>query len=490
MQYKSFSILTTCLVIVFLSTVPFFCYPSPVSASENITEIDSYLVSAMERNNIPGIALAITEGSQIIHSKGYGTAGNGLEVTADTPFFIGSISKSFTSLAIMQLAEQGKLYLDDPVQTHLPWFRVSDTQASKEITIRHLLQHTSGLSETGFGFNYSPGASLETRVRDLAHLRPNAPAGTRMQYFNAGYSTLGLIIETISGQSFGEYIHDHIFVPLKMHNSFTDPLAAKAADLSQGYTQIFMAAVPANQSFHHYDLPAGFIMSSANDMARYLMALSNGGELDNVRILKSENVDLVFTPNTAINSQYGFGWFISEQNKETKITHGGDIERFHADVMILPDRHLSFVLLINQNHLLKDLNEYGAIVEGLTALMTGNPAPKIGMTSIAFGWGLFVIWLLVIIMAIRNIMRLSQWRSRMQTWNFRNRLVDILKHVLWIGITIIAVTVVGPTLLYRSFNFNWFVAFLPEVAIIVGTLILDDFAQIGLKIWMIEKSKH
>ena len=123
-------------------------------------------------------------------------------------------------------------------------------------------------------------------VRDLSRARLGAPVGTKMQYFNPGYSTLGLIIETISGQSYGEFIDDHIFTPLKMTNSFTDPAKANAAGLSQGYSQIFMLVIPHKQPFNQYYLPAGFIISTANDMARFMMALNNGGELDGVRILK------------------------------------------------------------------------------------------------------------------------------------------------------------------------------------------------------------
>ena len=149
----------------------------------------------------------------------------------------------------MQLVEQGKLSLDAPVQTYLPWFRVADPQASQQITIRHLLQHTSGLSESGYVVNLSPDTSIEIMVRDLSHARLGAPVGTKMQYFNPGYSILGLIIETISGQSYGDFINDHIFTPLKMTNSFTDPTEANAAGLSQGYSQFFMLAVPQKQIF-------------------------------------------------------------------------------------------------------------------------------------------------------------------------------------------------------------------------------------------------
>ncbi len=125
---------TISLIVILFS----FAFSIPQRSWNNIssnsagdfTRIDSFITTAMQRHNIPGMALAITQGDQITFSKGYGTAGDGRIVTPDTPFYIGSQSKSFTALAIMQLVEQGKLDLDASVQTYLPWFRVSDPQAS------------------------------------------------------------------------------------------------------------------------------------------------------------------------------------------------------------------------------------------------------------------------------------------------------------------------------------------------------------------------
>lgn len=458
-------------------------------APEDFPDVDSYITTEMQRNNIPGLALAITQGDQVVFSKGYGTAGNGRSVTPDTPFYIGSQSKSFTALAIMQLVEQGKLDLDAPVQTYIPWFRVADPQASQIITIRHLLQHTSGLSEAGYVSNFSPTTNLETMVRDLSRAQISAPVGAKMQYFNPGYDTLGLIIETISGNAYGDFIHDNIFIPLKMTNSFTDPIAAKAAGLSQGFSQIFMFAVPLKQTFYQSDLPAGYIISTANDMARFLMTLGNGGELDGVRVLKPENVKLIFTPNSAINSTYGFGWYIGQYDGETKITHGGDTERFHTSVLLLPDRNLSLVILINDNHLIKDFNEYNTLIWGVASILMNNPMPKESLSSIIIGWGLFVLWLIILVLAVRKVIWLPKWRKKMLTWDKQHRGLDIAKHLFWIALTIVIVSIIAPAFLKRGFSVRWFTGFLPDVAIIVTTLILDDVIQIALKGWTIVRRR-
>lgn len=244
-----FSGVTIFLSLLFLSFFIFWS-PGPVHAAAGSIDVDDYIAAAMKRYNIPGVALAYTQGDKIKFSEGYGTSGDGRRVTPDTPFYIGSQSKSFTALAIMQLFENGKLELDMPVQTYLPWFRVADEQASKMITVRHLLQHTSGLSESNYISTLPPETMPELLVHDLSRAKPTAPVGTKMQYFNPGYSTLGLLIETVSGKSYGDYLQDNIFIPLRMVNTFTNPFRAKEAGLSQGFAQVFMIAIPLDQPFN------------------------------------------------------------------------------------------------------------------------------------------------------------------------------------------------------------------------------------------------
>ena len=439
------------LLSIILATGRIVWSAEPKLEPGNFTDIDTYITSALQRNNIPGLAMAVTQENQVTYARGYGTAGEGRAVSPDMPFYIGSQSKSFTALAVMQLVEQGKLALDSPIQKYLPWFRVANEQASQQITIRQLLQHTSGLSEFGYVENFPPETSLETIVRDLARARLSAPVGTKYQYFNPGYSILGLLIETVSGQSYGDYIRDHIFIPLKMSHSFTDPAAAKAAGLVQGYAQIFGFAVPMKQPFYQFDLPAGFIMSSANDMARYLLALVNGGELDGVHVLKPENVQLLFTPNTALDSTYGFGWYIDQYYGETQITHGGDSERFHTSVLILPEAKLSLVLLFNENHLLKDYNEYVTIFWSVAGMLTGHPLPAERLSSTVYGWGLLALWLAILVLTGLNIAWLPKWRLKMLAWTNRRRWLDILRHLLLIALAILAVTVIGPAFLNSRF---------------------------------------
>jgi len=173
--------------------------------------LDSYVEGQMSKHGIKGISVAVTEGTDIAYLKGYGTARDDHPMTPHTPMYIGSQSKSFTGLAIAQLIELGKIDPNDPVQTYLPWFKVADSEASKQITVNHLLHHTSGLSESGFTAILPENASAEDAVRTLASAQLTAPVGAKHQYFNYGYVVLTVIIEEVTGQSYEEYVQQHIF---------------------------------------------------------------------------------------------------------------------------------------------------------------------------------------------------------------------------------------------------------------------------------------
>ncbi|HEX6386228.1 MAG TPA: serine hydrolase domain-containing protein, partial [Anaerolineae bacterium] len=136
--------------------------------------IDSFVESQMQAHRIRGLALAITQGDEIVHLRGYGTAGDDRPMTADTPMHLGSVSKSFTALAIMQLVEQGQVDLDAPVQAYLPWFTVADDEAGRAITVRHLLHHTSGLSDLEYVPTFPDDTTLQQAVEDLDRVEPTA----------------------------------------------------------------------------------------------------------------------------------------------------------------------------------------------------------------------------------------------------------------------------------------------------------------------------
>lgn len=276
----------------------------PVSASEparnksrDFSRIDAYLTAKIAAQHLPGIAVAIVQGDQIVHAQGFGLADpSGRLMTSQTPMLIGSVSKSFTALAVMQLVEAGKVDLDAPVQAYLPWFQVlpppgepnlgtgeaPDSQTSARITIRHLINQTSGLSTTAgekmMAIRDPSATALEGCVRTLRFERMRQPADAGFEYSNANYIILGMVIQAVSGQSYEDYIQAHIFNPLEMQHSFTSQTEAQAHGMAVGYRQWFGFPVAAHDlPYPRGMVPAGYLISSADDLGHYLIAQLNQG---------------------------------------------------------------------------------------------------------------------------------------------------------------------------------------------------------------------
>ena len=174
-----------------------------MDAGSNFAQIESFVQGEMAAQRIPGLALGIVEGDRIAYVRGFGTAGgSGREITPQTPLIIGSVSKSLTALAVMQLVEAKKIELSAPVQRYLPWFRVADEKASAGITVRHLLNQTSGLStKTGRSFQGDGDTSdtaLEQTVRELSSAELTEAVGSKHQYSTVNYSVLGLIVQEVA----------------------------------------------------------------------------------------------------------------------------------------------------------------------------------------------------------------------------------------------------------------------------------------------------
>jgi len=397
----------------------------PVTKSAPYDAIDAYVERQMRRLNMPGVSLAIVEGDKIVHLRGFGRArpGGGAP-SPQTPFALGSTTKSFTALAVMQLVEAGKIDLDAPVQRYLPWFRVADPQASAQITVRHLLHQTSGLP-TWAGelpladFDNSPGAT-EHQARALSTLVLTRPVGSAFEYSNTNYNLLGPIIEVASGESYEDYVQKHIFTPLGMSHTYTSQAMARQDGLAVGHRYWFMIPVAApNLPLPRGSLPGGLIISCAEDVARYLIALLNGGRYGDVQILSAAGVDELqrgvadfFVMGRPI-AQYGMGWLVSEIGQTKIVSHGGTLPDFGSHMALLPEQKKGVVLLYNANNhwMMPVLEEFGA---GVDALLAGEqpapaPIPFTGMIPWALR-GLLLIPALQIAGVAATLRQVRRWR--------------------------------------------------------------------------------
>jgi CubicO group peptidase (beta-lactamase class C family) len=332
-----------------------------LSQEASFNEIDAYLEKQLGTLNIPSASLAIIEGTEIVHTKGFGVTGpGGRKPTPQTPFFIGSLTKSITALAVMQLVEAGKVELDAPIQRYLPWFTLADPRAAGQITVRHLLNQTSGIAQIPgmigmSNFDNSPGP-IERQARNMATYIPAHPVGSEFEYSNINYNLLGLIIQAASGESYTDYIQNHIYDPLDMQHSYTSKTAAQQDGLAVGHQQWFgfPVAVP-NLPVPEGSLPSGQLISSAEDIGHYLIAQLNNGNYGGAQILSPGGIVQMHQPAANINvagkemGDYGMGWFIIKSGQTKIIFHDGEVPDYFSYMALLPDQNRAMVLLVNTN---------------------------------------------------------------------------------------------------------------------------------------------
>jgi CubicO group peptidase (beta-lactamase class C family) len=370
------------------------------------------------------VAVAIVQDDQIIFARGYGKASAREPVTPQTQFYIGSVSKGFTALAVMQLVEQGKMELDAPVKKYLPWFQVADPGASSKITVRHLLNHTSGLNEAVDPNGGAYTTSLEEQARLLAQVKPTAPAGSQFAYYNQNYRLLGLLIEQASGETYSDYIRDHVFEPLGMLDSVADP--TDAPDLAGGYSRLFGFSLPRSQRFIPGALPSGYLISTAEDMARYLIAQLNNRQSNGEQMLGPESLALMRTPPAGINSEYGMGWMVLENGNT--LAHGGALEYFQSFVALGLKEKTGLVILYNQNGMENMLFENNAIRDGLLSMLNGETPQRTSLGWI--GWLLLTLALLDLANHFRLFVRLPRWAQitskQNRIWLWSKVLISIL----------------------------------------------------------------
>lgn len=343
-------------LLVFLpfvsSAKPAFAQGTPAS----FDEVDNYISAKMEELDIPGAALVIVQGDQIAHLQAFGVAdGSGRPVTPQTPFFTGSTGKSITALAIMQLVEAEKITLDAPVQSYLPWFRVADVTASKVITVRQLLNMTSGipksigqeqLANTDLG-----DSAIENNVRALAEVELSAPPGEHFEYSNANYVILGMIIQAVTGQSYEAYIKEYVFQPLDMPNSFASKTEAEQHELAAGYQKWFGIPVASpNLPFSRGSLPAGQLILSAEDFGHYLIAQLNDGSYQGVSLLSPSGIAEMHQPpvNTpGVTTSYGMGWEVQHFQDVQVLAHDGAVPGYTTVMFLVPEKNLAIAMVMN-----------------------------------------------------------------------------------------------------------------------------------------------
>ena len=261
-------------------------------------EIDRFLSAEMKDSAIPGAAVAVTRGDRVLMVRGYGHDSTGEAVTGDSLFRIASLSKSFTALAVMQLVDAGLLHLDDPVQDHLPEFQLADPRAD-QITVRQLLDHTSGLTDAVVPelSRTQPRTPTEATT-SLRSARLASTPGTSWSYHNPNYQVAARLVEVLSGEPFDRYLRRHILEPAGMASSTSTATDDEPVPgLTEGHVTAYGHAIPA-PGLGSFTVGDGGIVSSAADMARWLIVHANGGQAaDGTRLVSGQGMRLLHTPS-------------------------------------------------------------------------------------------------------------------------------------------------------------------------------------------------
>lgn len=330
------------------------------SLSDAINLIDNWLEAQYQYDNIPGLSVGIVKDQELIWSKGYGMSNveEGVEASPETIYSICSISKLFTSIAIMQLVEQGKLELDDSISQVLPSFNISQQfNESGPITIRSLLTHSSGLPrESDFPYWTGPDFAFPTQQQvqeKLGEQETLYDASTYFQYSNLGMTLLGEVIKEVSGMPYDEYVEQNILKPLRLAN--TNPYLPKdkwGEEMATGYS-----AIKRDGTRDQIDLfdakgitaAAGY-SSTVEDLADFaswqFRLLENGGK----EILKAstlKNMQRVHFADPNWKTFWGLGFSVYESDGKTLVGHGGSCPGYRTTIVLEPGEKMAYIVMAN-----------------------------------------------------------------------------------------------------------------------------------------------
>ena len=349
----------------------------PSTLPAQLQDFGAYVDSARKTFDVPGIAVAIVKDGKVVMEQGFGLReiGKPDPVDAHTLFAIASNTKAFTAAALQQLAEQGKLKMDDRVIDHLPWFRMSDPYVTHEMRIRDLLAHRSGLSLGAGDLLYWPPTSYSTR--DVVERLRNVPIknGFRSNYAydNILFAVATLVIEQASGQSYADYVREHIFKPVGMDESLIDKTGLKPGmDVAMGHAEFnFKDLKPVPPMAWLNDPGAGGIYASVHDLSKWINVQLAGGVLPTTgadgkptRLFSEDSQQQMWSMLTPITIAkppipelapllphfYGYGesWFLSDYRGQRLVWHTGGWPGMVSRVTLVPELHRGVVVLTNQ----------------------------------------------------------------------------------------------------------------------------------------------
>ena len=422
--------------------------PDTTKWPSQFAEIDRYAEALLRADRAPGASVALVYRDRLVHVYSIGVDQRGRAITGSTSFVLGSMSKSITALAVMQLVERGQIVLDAPARTYLPAFRIASPDSGATITVRQLLLHTSGLPHA---VSRGPRRTLRERIDALRTVRPLRAPGSAHAYASPNYLVLGAIVEAVSGQSFAQYVEQHIFAPLGMHDSFTDRAQALSHGFAGGHVYAFGMPVASSLEAEADRLPTAALMSSAADLARVLAMFLRQGRVDGGQFLDAATVRQIQTGGAASDGfSYAFGWREGRINGVRAVHHGGIVPDFRGKMVMLPESGWGVVVLTNVSSAIPwpVTPTSHRLADDIAARLVGQPLPppetrhRMTFALIAVGMGVLLL------VQLRTLLR--EGRAA------RRRLHDAgSSRRAWRATAIDALVLIGIALLPRLVSLTW-----------------------------------
>lgn len=312
--------------------------------------VDAFVMEQMRAQGVPGMALALVRGGEVVHVRGYGRSGDGAEVTPRTRFLVASLSKSFTALAVLQLAHDGRVDLDAPVRRYLPGFTLADPDVAARL------------------------------------------------------------VEVVSGEPFGRYLEERVFGPLGMEDTVSvtssDDLRRGVDGLARGHVLAYGVPVPSGEEAGFLAGHAG-VVTTAADMGRYLAVIASGGRLGGEQVVPAEVLAPWLSP---VGSEgYALGWFVGERGGERLLQHNGILSTFAADAVVLPQRGDAFVLLYDVHGVAQDLFGFPRIREGVLSLALGGAAASGGFGVRHWAALFAALTVAAVALGVRGLLAAPDW---------------------------------------------------------------------------------
>jgi CubicO group peptidase (beta-lactamase class C family) len=378
----------------------------------DLAAVDRLVSDELAASAIPGAAIAITRGTQVLHVRGYGHDANDVPVTENSRFRIASLSKSFTSLAVSQLVDAGRVSLDDPVVAHLPEFRLAGPR-SADITVRQLLDQTSGMADREVpDLRRRQPSTLAEATTSLRSAHLVAAPGTQFNYHNPNYQVAARLVEVVSGQPFDTYLREHVLQPAGMAASLTSYFDNQSVPgLTDGHVIAYGHPIPVSAPAT-FDGGAGDVVSTAADMAHWLVIHANGGRTaDGTRLVSERSMTEMHTPSA--RSGYALGWDTDgPAAAPTRLLHSGSVLTFSAYQAVLPQSGYGIAILFNSGS--PFLRDQTAIFYGVLHLVEGADGTTVRphVTTAVLDGVLGCLTVLVLALGARGGLTSRRWATR------------------------------------------------------------------------------